>query len=452
MNYIFIDADNDIKKIGIVENNRLVEFYSEEFNKEDLLGNVYRGRVTNVLRGMDAAFVDIGEEKNAYLQLKDALDKDQLYTNLKYDLDEVIKSGEDIIVQVIKEPLGTKGPKITTHISIPGRYIVLTPYSNKVNISKKIRNYEEINRLKKFGNRLKQNDMGIIFRTVSEGIEEAIIEEEYISLKNIYEKIEGERNFLPTPKLIYKDLDLVYQIVRNTFNDKDTKIILNNKEIYNNLLLLEDYFSYSLGDKIIFDPKFSIENDMKIQMDIKEALDRKVSLKSGSYIVIDETEALTAIDVNTGKYIGAYSLGDTVLRTNLEAAEEICRQIRLRDIGGIIIVDFIDMKEKNQISKVLSKMTEEFKKDKNKPHIVDVTKLCLVEITRKKTRPTLDSKISSICPTCNGRGRVRNIKYWQVLHYLLEYFGVEPHNVGLKLRHLTLARLGKRRCDLCTQL
>lgn len=411
MNFIFIDSKDDINKVGIIENNRLVEFYSEEVKHEALLGNVYRARVVNVLQGMEAAFVDLGEEKNAYLHLKDALSKEQLYTKEKYNLEDVIRSGEDVIVQVIKESLGTKGPKVTTHISIPGRYLVLTPYSNKVNISKKIHYGKELSRLKELGNSIKENDMGMIFRTVAEGIDDILLKDEYKTLTDIYAKIESERNFLPTPKILYKDLDLVYQIVRDSFNDRNTKIKVNNKEIYNNLLLLEDYFSYTSEDKIVFDPNFSIENDMKIQMDIKEALGRKVSLRSGGYIVIDETEALTAIDVNTGKYIGAFSLGDTVLRTNIEAAEEISRQIRLRDIGGIIIVDFIDMKDKDHISKVLSKMVEASKKDRNKPNIVDVTKLCLVEITRKKNRPTLDKKVSSICPTCGGRGRIRNIKY-----------------------------------------
>ena len=442
MNYIFIDSGDTTNRVGIVEENRLVEFYTEDINNEALLGNVYRARVTNVLQGMDAAFVDIGVGKNAYLHLKDALRLEQLYTKEKYELDDVIKSGEDLIVQVIKEPLGTKGPKVTTHISIPGRYIVLTPYSNKINVSRKIRGHEEVERLKEIGHRIKSNDMGVIFRTVSEGVEDYLLEEEYKTLSDIYKKIESERNFLPTPKLLYKDINLVYQIVRDNFNEKNTKIIVNNQEVYNNLLLLEDYFSYRLEDKIKLDLSFSIENDMKIQMDIKEAIDRKVALKSGGYIVIDETEALTAIDVNTGKYIGAYSLGDTVLRTNIEAAEEIARQIRLRDIGGIIIIDFIDMKEQDHVSKVLYKMAEEFKKDRNKPHIVDVTKLCLVEVTRKKTRPTLDNKITLACPTCGGKGRIRNIKYWQGLWNLLNYFGVEPLNVGLKHSHLTLARLG----------
>lgn len=407
MNYIFIDSNEKINRVGLVEDNRLVEFYSEEVENQALLGNVYRARVNNVLLGMDAAFVDIGVGKNGYLHLKDALSLDQLYTGVKYDLDDVIKGGEELIVQVIKEPLGTKGPKLTTHLSIPGRFIVLTPYSKQINISKKIRSSEETNRLKGIGNRIQKDNMGIIFRTVSEDVEEGVLKEEYDSLFGIYSKIEAERNFLPTPKLIYKDLNIVYQVVRDNFEKENTRIIVNNEEVYNNLLLLKNYFSESLEDKMVLDLDFSIENDMKIQMGIKEALDRKVTLSSGGYIVIDETEALTAIDVNTGKYIGGYSLGETVMRTNLEAAEEIAKQIRLRDIGGVIIVDFIDMKDKKYISKILSTMGEAFKKDRNKPHIVDLTKLFLVEITRKKTRATLNTKVSTICPTCGGRGRIR---------------------------------------------
>ncbi|MDD2446711.1 MAG: Rne/Rng family ribonuclease [Tissierellia bacterium] len=411
MNYIFIDSDGENTKVGIVEEGRLAEFYSEDNNKAGLYGNVYRGRVTNVLKGMDAAFVDIGQEKNAYLHLNDALHLDQLYTKEKYNLEDVIRGGEEIIVQVIKEPLGTKGAKVTTHISLPGRYLVLTPYSNKINISKKILNNNEISRLKEIGKKIRKDNIGIIFRTVSVGVDKSLLEDEYQALMEIYQKIEGQRNFLPTPKLLYKDLDLVYQIVRDKFNDRDSKIIVNNKEIYKNLLLLDDYFLDKLVERIELNLDFSVDNHMSIQMDIKEALDRKVSLKSGGYIVIDETEALTAIDVNTGKYIGVFSLDDTVLRTNLEAAVEISRQIRLRDIGGIVIIDFIDMKDDEHISNVLSKLSKAFSKDRNKPVIVDVTKLCLVEITRKKTRPTLDSQVTTICPTCNGIGRVRINKY-----------------------------------------
>lgn len=407
MNYIFIDSDGKNTKVGTVEDDILTEFYSEEINNESLYGNIYRGRVENVLKGMECAFVDIGEEKNGFLKLKDALPKENMYKGEHYKVEDIIKGGEEVIVQVVKEASETKGAKITTHISLPGRYLVLTPYSNQINVSKKIIEDNRRNRLKKIGKRIIHDDIGIIFRTVSEKADESILKDEYNALVDIYLKIESQRNFLPTPKLLYKDLDLVYQIVRDRFNDRYNKIIVNNKEIYNNLLLLDDYFTEKLKEKIELDLDFSVEYNTRIQTGIKEALNRKVSLKSGGYIVIDETEALTAIDVNTGNYIGSYSLRETVLKTNLEAAEEIARQIKLRDIGGIIIVDFIDMKDEDHTSKVLSQLSKEFLKDRNKPSVIDVTKLSLVEITRRKTKPTLDSQVTETCPRCNGAGRIR---------------------------------------------
>lgn len=407
MNYIFISSKDGINKVGIVEENRLVEFYTEEDNDEKLEGNVYRARVDNVLKGMGAAFVDIGEGKNGYLNVKDAYNRDQLLSKKSYTIDQVLKSGEDVMVQVTKEALGAKGPKVTTHISIPGRYIVLTPYSKDINISRKIKDNSEIKRLKSIGEKAKTNDVGMIFRTNSHKIQEEILIDEYNQLLDINTKIEKQKGFLPTPKLIYKELDLIYKIVRDTFNERDYQIIVNNKEVYNNILELGYLYSYSVENRIILDENFCIEKDKDIQSDIQQAFERKVMLRSGGYIVIDETEALTAIDINTGKYVGALSLRDTILKTNLEAAEEIARQIRLRDIGGIIIIDFIDMKNKKDISMVLSSLAKEFKIDRNKPNIVGLTKLNLVEVTRKKIRPTLDSTISIKCPTCLGRGRIQ---------------------------------------------
>ena len=407
MNYIFVDSKDGVNKVGIVEDNNLVEYYIEEEDKKKLVGNIYRGRVDNVLIGMNASFVNIGEGKNGYLYIKDALDKEQLSSNEKFKIDDVLKAGDDIIVQVIKEPLGEKGPKLTTHISIPGRYLVLTPFSNGINISRKIKDTKEIERLKAIGKEIANANTGLIFRTVSYGISEEILVEEYNVLLEIYRKIEAQRNFLPTPKLLYKELYLVYQIIRDTFNQKNYKIIINNEKMYNELIELDYYFSYGLRDRTTLDLGFSIKYNTNIQKGISEAFKRKVNLKSGGYIVIDETEALTAIDVNTGKYVGNYSFDETIVNTNMEATEEIARQVRLRDIGGIIIIDFIDMKDKNDESMVLNSLAKYFRLDRNKPNILGITKLGLVEVTRKKIRPTLDSRISIKCPTCNGRGRIQ---------------------------------------------
>jgi len=410
MRYIFIDSSNGLNRVGIVEDDRLVEFHFEKTGEEKLVGNIYRGRVINVLQGMEAAFVDIGESKNAYLYVKDALPKELLYTKERYRISEIVKSGEEIIVQVIKEPNGNKGAKITTHIEIPGRFIVFTPFSNRVNISRKIEDPEEIKYLREVGDRIIKDGMGLIFRTASESVEESILKEEYDILYNIYKKIEKERNFLPCPKLLYREPNLAYQIVRDGYNDHTEKIIVNSKEVYNDLVQMEEYFPFHFSHKLQLDLDFSVDYDYFIQKEIKLALEKKVPLKSGGYIVIDETEALTVIDVNTGKYIGTSSLGDTILKTNMEAAEEIARQIRLRDIGGIIIIDFIDMKSQDDENLVLNSLKDHLKNDRIKVNIIDITKLGLVELTRKKIRRSLSTDFYKTCPTCKGRGNIMEIR------------------------------------------
>ncbi|HMM69031.1 MAG TPA: Rne/Rng family ribonuclease [Gudongella oleilytica] len=407
MNVIYIDTTDGSLRICIVEDGRLVEYFKDDMQSQGILGNVYRGRVENVLQGMEAAFVDIGIGKNAYLHIKDALEKDHLDLKDKPSIDDIITRGEDIIVQVIKEPLGNKGPKVTRHISIPGRYMVLTPFSSRVNISNKIKDISESSRLKELGKMIMKDEMGMIFRTVSENTEAELLKGEYEQLYKLYKIIEQEKNYLPTPKLIYSELDLLSQIIRDYYKYPNTEIVVNDRSIQNKLYNNKDLSQYDMEGKIIFDPDFNMDYNMNIQIDMKEALARRVQLKSGGFIVIDETEALTAIDVNTGKYVGNFTLEDTVLRTNIEAAAEIARQLRLRDIGGIIIVDFIDMKSHSDMEIVVEKLISSFKGDRNKPIVVDVTKLGLVEVVRKKNRPTLDNKVSITCPTCGGKGKIR---------------------------------------------
>ncbi|NMB26882.1 MAG: Rne/Rng family ribonuclease [Tissierellia bacterium] len=406
MNYIFIDSKDDIEKVGIVEEGQLVEIYTNEEDNRKQAGNIYRGKVVNVLQGMEAAFVDIGKGKNAYLYVKDAMPKDLMYRNIEIKIDDIIKCGEDVIVQVLKESSGNKGPKVTTHITLPGRFLVLNPFSNKINISRKINDIEEIERLKEIGIEMQREDMGLIFRTKASGVEKELLLDEYNMLVNIYKKIEREKNFLPCPKLIYKEMDLAHQIVRDAFSDKIHKIIINDKDKYNSLLGFQDIISPNLNEKLFYDTDFDISFQENIQKGIQTALERKVALKSGGYIVIDETEALTAIDVNTGKFIGSKSLEDTVVKTNLEAAEEISKQIRLRDIGGIIIIDFIDMKAKDDIKLVLDKLEKGLSLDRNKANIIDITKLGLVELTRKKVRNSLGTNFIKKCPYCNGKGKI----------------------------------------------
>lgn len=410
MNYIFIDSKEDTKKLGIVEDDKLVEYFMDDKEDEKLVGNIYRARILNVLKGMDAAFLDIGVGKNAYLHLKDALDINQMYSHKKFKINQVLKQGEDIIVQVVKEEVGSKGPKLTTHISIPARFMVLTPYSKTINISRKIKNKAEIKRLKKIGKAMIKDNMGVIFRTNSKGVDENVLLDEYYSLTKVYNKILREKNFNPTPKLLYREADAVLKLIRDIYNEKKYKIIVNKKETYKKILELEESFSQSIKDNLEYKKDFDSSLDPIINSGLSTALSRNVSLESGGYIVIDETEALTAIDVNTGKYIGSHSFKGTVLKTNLEACEEIARQIRLRNIGGIIIIDFIDMKSRKDISKVLSRLRKLVKSDRNKPNVIGITKLGLAELTRKRVGPGLRSKFMKDCPHCKGVGKLNILK------------------------------------------
>ncbi|MFA5576527.1 MAG: Rne/Rng family ribonuclease [Tissierellaceae bacterium] len=411
MRYIFIETTSEHHKVGIVEDNRLVEFHLDKIEKEKLIGNIYRGRVINVLQGMEAAFIDIGEDKNTYLNVKDALPKDLLHSNERYKISELLKPGQEIIVQVKKEPYGNKGAKVTTHIEIPGRYLVFTPFSKKVNISRKIESQERIRELKKLGHEIVKDEQGIIFRTASELAEDSLLAREYEILHSIYSKIEREKNFLPCPKLLYREPTLGYQILRDTFNKATEKILVNSKEVYEDLIEMEEFFPFKFSQSLEYRKDFSIRYDLGILEDIRHALEKKVPLPSGGYIVIDETEALVAIDVNTGKYVGSKSLGDTVLKTNLEAAQEIAKQIRLRDIGGIIIIDFIDMKKNDHIETVLTALDQHLKKDRIKVNIVDITKLGLVELTRKKIRRPLTTEFYRKCPHCSGKGYILENEY-----------------------------------------
>lgn len=407
MNYIYIDSDGEKNRIAIVEDEDLVEYFIEEEDNKKILGNIYRGRVENVLKGMQAAFVNIGVGKNAYLYLTDALNEEQRSTGKKFSIEEILRPGDEVIVQVIKEALGDKGPKVSINLDLTGRYIVLTPFKSGVNISRRIKNPSEIQRLKNIGESLGQDGLGLIFRTAANEVESETIVEEYKTLSSIYNKIEAERSFLPTPKLLFSEIGLAYKIIRDKFQAKDYHIVVNNKEIYQELLSLAEGLNIDIRDKIRLDLKFDSKYNTIIQDGLREGLSRTVKLKSGGNIVIDTTEALTAIDVNTHKYIGSSSLEKTVKDINLEAACEIAKQLRLRNIGGIIIIDFIDMKKDEDIENLMDHLANCFSKDKNKPYIVDITKLGLVEVTRKRESLALEGEILFKCPTCQGRGMVK---------------------------------------------
>ncbi|MGI6668885.1 MAG: Rne/Rng family ribonuclease [Acetivibrionales bacterium] len=405
-----------VNRVALLEDGELAELYIERADSERMAGNIYRGKVTSVLPGMQAAFVDIGYEKNAFLYAGDVVAKKE-YTEDEEDtvsyakscnICELLKPGQELTVQVIKEPIGSKGPRVTTNITLPGRHLVLLPGADYTGVSRRIENGCERARLKKIAESLKPKGMGLIIRTASEGMNE---EEDFAGdlrfLLNLWESIRKKELSGRVPRCIHKDPNLVYRVVRDLFTKDISKFIINDRRQYNKVLELIDMISPILKYRVeYFSKNYNLFEYYQLETQIARALSRKVWLKSGGYLVIDKTEALTAIDVNTGKYVGKRCLEDTVLKTNLEAAEEIAKQLRLRDIGGIIIIDFIDMHEHKHQQMVLDALKNALKKDRVKTTVVGMTGLGLIEMTRKKVRQELSTLLSMDCPYCGGTGKM----------------------------------------------
>jgi ribonuclease G len=419
---VIIDSSLSEKRIAILENNKLVEIYIERLEEKKIIGNIYKGKVMNVLPGIEAAFIDIGIDRNAFLHLNDVIQSFGKKNDKDVDINKLIKVGQEIDVQVVKEAIIPKGAKVTTNISLPGRYLVLMPNNNTVAVSRRIEQEEERERLKKIVQKIKKNEFGFIIRTAATGKEEEDLLPDMDFLVRLWNKIQKRSRRAKAPLLLHEDLSLTYRVIRDLFTEEIDEFLVNSKEEYeeiinylDNLFLLElkPRVSYYDGDKPIFEA-FNIEKE------INKALEKKVWLKCGGYLVFDEVEALTVVDVNTGKYVGGKKMRDTILKTNLQAAEEIARQLRLRYIGGIIIIDFIDMDNKEDQEKVINKLENELKKDRIKSNIVQTTELGLVEMTRKRSKRDLDSLLRTACPYCTGSGRIMSPETIsnQVLHKL----------------------------------
>ncbi|RJQ32940.1 MAG: Rne/Rng family ribonuclease [Peptococcaceae bacterium] len=409
---ILANIGEEETKVVVLEDKVPVEVHIERSVNQRLMGNIFKGRVENVLPGMQAAFVNIGLDKNAFLYVEDALPTRSPEGNghsgsiLGTDIGDILKPGQELLVQIVKEPIGTKGPRVTTHITLPGRYLVLMPMVDYIGVSRRIESEKERERLKGLAYRVKPAGMGIIVRTVAEGVEDDELRQDIALLVKLWRKITSRAAHGAAPRLVHRDLELVQRILRDVFTEDVDRLIINSRSEYEKVLDLLDITGPHLKLKVFFDDRENIFEDYSIDQELEKALKRKVWLKCGGYLVVDQAEALTAIDVNTGKYVGTTNLEDTVLRTNLEAAREIARQLRLRNIGGIIIVDFIDMTQEGHRQQVLQVLEEEIKKDRTKTNILGITQLGLVEMTRKKVRPSLTEVLQRPCPYCEGRGKV----------------------------------------------
>ena len=388
-----VDEQNN-KTIVVVENGKLIEKYQENYGEERLEGNIYLGKVENVLLGMQAAFVDIGKEKNTFIHIRDIIPKASNETGNKneplnkHNIKNYIKTGMPILVQIKKDATSKKGARVSTHINLSGRYAVLMPNSNFITISKKIEKETEKNRLLKIVKEIVPQNYGIIIRTSAEEKSEEEVKRDINNLiitwqeiVNKYEKVKKQTTF--TPQLIYKNQGIIEKLIIDLIDQDLSKVIVNEEKTYENIKKVLEKIALETDVKVELKKEKNILNIYEIQEQLEKANNRKIWLKCGGFITIDKTEALTAIDVNSGKYVGTKDLEKTIFTVNKEATIEITKQIRLRDIGGIIIIDYIDMENKEDKAKILEILEENLKKDRSKTQVIGFTPLDLLEMTRK---------------------------------------------------------------------
>ncbi len=418
-------------RVAMLENDNVVEIYIDRKKGRGVVGNVYKGRVIKVLPGMQAAFVDIGLEKSAFLYVSDIsnhsehfpqmmtdneneFEDDDIveeYSRIQYpsSIEDLLKEGQEIIVQVSKEPIGTKGARVTSYISLPGRYLVYMPSVDHIGISRKIEDEKERERLRQIIKELKSSDEGYIVRTVSEGKnnDEFLADKHFLNRLwvNVQKKGEGAS----APCLLHSDLDLVFRVIRDLFTPEVDRMVIDSPSEFNRVMEFISNFLPNLKEKLEpYDGTEPIFDAYGVEVEISRALKRRVWLKSGGYIVIDQTEALVTVDVNTGRYVGKRNLEETIFKTNMEAAREIAYQLRLRNIGGIIIIDFIDMEEKKNRILVFNALQKALMNDKARTTIYEISELGLVQMTRKRIRENLGRILMEPCSYCEGEGFIKS--------------------------------------------
>lgn len=392
---IIISAVNpEETRMGIVENGRLMEYVVERNNSAQLVGSIFLGRVCNVVRGIQAAFIDIGLDKNAFLYLGDKTG---------------ITEGQRVLVEITKDARGSKGPTATLDISLAGRYAALLPEANYTGISRKITDSAERSRLKKIADEVTNGAAGAVMRTNAAGMPEEVLRADLQQLMTDWQIIQARAKLARSPQVLHRELDISVRIVRDYLNACIDEVVVDSPAVYGRLQELLQNIAESRSCKLLLhDKQTDIFSYYRLSDDIASISDRRIDLPSGGYLVIDYTEAMTVIDVNSGHFSGRENLAETVMQINREAADEIARQLRLRDIGGIIVVDFIDMDKKEYREEIMERLQQTLRADKMKPCVQDITVLNLVEITRKKARQNLSAVLYAPCPVCQGSGRVQS--------------------------------------------
>ncbi len=411
---ILISAAPHETRVAILEDNVLVELMLDRPDAQRMVGDIYLGRVEGVLPGIQAAFVNIGTDKAAFLHVSDLADEDPEASEeekgvKRYPpIQTLIRKGEDILVQVTKEPIGTKGPRVTAQISLPGRSLVYMPRSEHIGVSRKIEDREERSRLRRLmRDVLKQEPGGVIVRTVGEDAKRKALERELKGLVKTWKRIESRVAQHQAPAQIHKEAHLAAGIIRDLFSEKVDALIVDSREIFNEVRGYLEAVDPDLMRRVsLHEGPVTLFDKYEIEDEIRRSFERRVELPSGGHIVIESTEGLVAIDVNTGRYTGKKDPEKTILRTNLDAAREIARQLRLRDIGGIIVVDFIDMEDKANRDRVMQELRLHLSRDRARTKAFQISELGLVEMTRQRVRPSVYHTVTRPCPYCNGAGRI----------------------------------------------
>jgi ribonuclease G len=421
-------------RVAILENEQLTELHLDRGNDRGYVGNVYLGKVVRVLPGMQAAFVDIGLERAAFLYVGDIFspmlghkhdeeeEVDEPDLTVAEDgpqgeaprpgqplIQDLLSEGQDVVVQVAKDPIGTKGARVTTHITLPGRYLVFMPTVDHVGISRRIDRDKERRRLREFVEKNRPKGAGFIVRTICQNQTNVTLKQDMTYLLGIWDKIQEAQKHRKSPAPLHIDHGLVLRLVRDAFHDDVDRMVVDTPKVYEEVCAFMDEFSPQLKEKVhMYKGMEPVFDTFHVEAQISRSLSRKVWLKSGGYLVIDQTEALVAIDVNSGRYVGQTSLEDTTLKINLEAVKEVVYQLRLRNIGGIIIIDFIDMDKEQNRDKVYRALDEELKKDRARTNVLKISELGLVEMTRKRVQEDLVRYLSEPCMYCEGRGSLRS--------------------------------------------
>lgn len=450
-------------RVALLENGILKELHIEREAKRGLVGNIYKGRITRVLPGMQSAFVDIGLEKAAFLHASDivshteCVDENEKKQFVVKNISELVREGQDIVVQVVKDPLGTKGARLTTDITLPSRYLVFMPENSHVGVSQRIESEEERGRLKALVEPYCDELGGFIVRTAAEDVSEESLQQDAIFLKRLWRKVLERKEKLPARSMLYGELALAQRILRDFVGTKINAVQIDSHMTCEQVKEFLAEFMPELTKKVSLysgtQPLFDV---YRVEDGIQKALDKRVELKSGGYLIIEQTEAMTTIDINTGAFVGHRTLAHTIFNTNIEATQAIAQQLQLRNLGGIIIIDFIDMQEEEHRQRVLESLKQALKGDRVKTNVNGFTQLGLVEMTRKRTRESLERVLCSDCPSCKGRGTLKTVETvcYEILREIVRVYNLykseryvvyTSHNVGEYLineeSHALLAEL-----------